>query len=561
MYGATDPTLTYSITGFQGTDTEADLDTAVSISRAAGEDVDTYTITPSAAADSNYTVSFVTADFAITAADLTVTASDQTKVYGATDPTLTYSITGFQGTDTEADLDTGVSISRAAGEAVDTYTITPSAAADSNYTVSFVTADFEITRADLTVTAISDTKVYGATDPTLTYSITGFQGTDTEADLDTAVSISRAAGEDVDTYTITPSAAADSNYTVSFVTADFTITPAGLTVTADAGQYKVYGDAEPTLTYTIDGLVNADTEANIDNLSISRIPGEDVGNYTITPVAVDANYTVTIQSSEFEISRANLTVSSDAGQYKVYGDAEPTLTYSIDGLVNGDTEANIDNLSISRIPGEDVGNYTITPVAVDANYTVTIQSSEFEISKALLIVSADDQSKIVGAEMPSLTLSYDGFVNGDNVADLEQTPVASTTATKDSSVGDYLIELSPASDGNYQIEIIEGILTISADADGNLVSIQKSYGISPNGDGNNDTWSIEDLEKYPNNVARIYNRSGKLLYEMKGYNNTFEGFSNKTNSSRKLPVGVYYYVLDLGIPGAPPIKGWMYINY
>ena len=137
MYGATDPVLTYSITGFQGTDTEADLDTGVSISRAVGEDVGTYTITPSAAADSNYTISFVTADFTITAADLTVTASDQTKVYGATDPTLTYSITGFQGTDTEADLDTAVSISRAVGEDVGTYTITPSAAADSNYTSKF----------------------------------------------------------------------------------------------------------------------------------------------------------------------------------------------------------------------------------------------------------------------------------------------------------------------------------------------------------------------------------------------------------------------------------------
>jgi hypothetical protein len=229
VYGATDPTLTYSITGFvNGTDAEADLDTGVSISRAAGEDVDTYTITPSAAADSNYTVSFVTADFTITAAALTVTAdADQTKVYGATDPTLTYSITGFVNGDTEADLDTGVSISRAAGEDVDTYTITPSAAADSNYTVSFVTADFTITAAALTVTADADqTKVYGATDPTLTYSITGFVNGDTEADLDTGVSISRAAGEDVDTYTITPSAAADSNYTVSFVTADFTITAA-----------------------------------------------------------------------------------------------------------------------------------------------------------------------------------------------------------------------------------------------------------------------------------------------------------------------------------------------
>ena len=59
-------------------------------------------------------------------------------------------------------------------------------------------------------------KCYGSTDPTLTYSITGFQGTDTEADLDTGVSISRAVGEDVGTYTITPSAAADSNYNGKF---------------------------------------------------------------------------------------------------------------------------------------------------------------------------------------------------------------------------------------------------------------------------------------------------------------------------------------------------------
>ena len=94
MYGATDPTLTYSITGFQGTDTEADLDTGVSISRAVGEDVGTYTITPSAAADSNYTVSFVTADFTITAADLTVTAMTNQSVW-CNRSNLTYSITGF----------------------------------------------------------------------------------------------------------------------------------------------------------------------------------------------------------------------------------------------------------------------------------------------------------------------------------------------------------------------------------------------------------------------------------------------------------------------------------
>ncbi len=319
VYGATDPTLTYSITGFVNGDTEADLDTGVSISRAAGENVDTYTITPSAAADSNYTVSFVPADFTITAAALTVTADADTKVYGATDPTLTYSITGFVNGDTEADLDTGVSISRAAGENVDTYTITPSAAADSNYTVSFVPADFTITAADLTVTADADTKVYGATDPTLTYSITGFVNGDTEADLDTGVSISRAAGENVDTYTITPSAAADSNYTVSFVTADFTITAAALTVTA-SDQTKVYGVTDPTLTYSITGFVNGDTEADLDTgVSISRAAGENVDTYTITPsAAADSNYTVSFVTADFTITAADLTVTA-SDQTKVYG--------------------------------------------------------------------------------------------------------------------------------------------------------------------------------------------------------------------------------------------------
>ena len=104
-----------------------------------------------------------------------------------------------------------------------------------NYSVSFVTASFSITKAALTVTAdASQTKVYGAADPALTYTITGFQGADNEASLDTPVSIARATGEDVSNYTITPSAAADVNYSVSFVTASFSITKASQSITFDS---------------------------------------------------------------------------------------------------------------------------------------------------------------------------------------------------------------------------------------------------------------------------------------------------------------------------------------
>jgi gliding motility-associated-like protein len=94
-----------------------------------------------------------------------------------------------------------------------------------------------------------------------------------------------------------------------------------------------------------------------------------------------------------------------------------------------------------------------------------------------------------------------------------------------------------------------------------VIAIKDKYGFSPNGDGNNDTWTLEDIDLFPNNIVHIYNRSGKLVYEMNGYNNSFGGISNKANSSEKLPVGPYYFTVELNIPEVVPAKGWLYINY
>lgn len=58
------------------------------------------------------------------------------KVFGATDSTLTYNITGFQGIDNEASLDTSISISRTAGGFVANYVTTSTSAANTNYSIS-----------------------------------------------------------------------------------------------------------------------------------------------------------------------------------------------------------------------------------------------------------------------------------------------------------------------------------------------------------------------------------------------------------------------------------------
>ncbi|QXP75429.1 DUF5011 domain-containing protein [Tenacibaculum sp. AHE15PA] len=88
---------------------------------------------------------------------------------------------------------------------------------------------------------------------------------------------------------------------------------------------------------------------------------------------------------------------------------------------------------------------------------------------------------------------------------------------------------------------------------------------TPNGDGVNDYLVIDCIENFPNNSLEIFNRWGNKVYKVKGYNNTdkvFRGVSNgRANFAvkEKLPVGTYFYILDLG-SGFKIKKGWIYIN-
>lgn len=71
--------------------------------------------------------------------------------------------------------------------------------------------------------------------------------------------------------------------------------------------------------------------------------------------------------------------------------------------------------------------------------------------------------------------------------------------------------------------------------------------ISPNGDGKNDTWNLLDIPRlYPNLHVEIYNRWGQKMFESDGYSKAWDG----TFNGEKLPVGTYFFVLDLKDPNA-----------
>jgi gliding motility-associated-like protein len=85
---------------------------------------------------------------------------------------------------------------------------------------------------------------------------------------------------------------------------------------------------------------------------------------------------------------------------------------------------------------------------------------------------------------------------------------------------------------------------------------------SPDGNGVNEFFVIDCLDQYPNNTLEVFNRYGNTVYKKKGYDNSWNGISTgrlTVGTSKRLPIGTYYYVLNLG-DGTTPKTGWLYIN-
>ncbi|MDB4066337.1 BspA family leucine-rich repeat surface protein [Flavobacteriaceae bacterium] len=98
-----------------------------------------------------------------------------------------------------------------------------------------------------------------------------------------------------------------------------------------------------------------------------------------------------------------------------------------------------------------------------------------------------------------------------------------------------------------------------------VTNLEIPNAFSPDGDGINDKWTIRgDLnENYPNNKIVVFNRWGIKVYGTTGYQNDWGGtFNNNmsTTSSSNLPVGTYFYVLDLNGDGSEVRKGSVYIT-
>lgn len=412
----------------------------------------------------------------INKAVLTYTANSASKVYGTANPAFTGTVTGFKYADNLASATTGTTTFTSAVtnlSAVGSYAINGTGLTAANYTFTQAASNasaLNITPKAVTVTATTgQNKIYGSADPTLTYSITTgapLVGADTFTGA-----LSRAPGENVGNYTINQGTLTlNANYTVTFVGAQFAITPKAVAVAANSGQSKVYGSADPSFTYSITAgapLIGTDAFTG----ALGRATGENVSIYTINQgtLTLGSNYTLSFTPANFTITPKAITVTANAGQSKTYRQVDPTFAYTITAggpLVSGDAFTG----ALARAAGENVGPYAINQgtLALNANYVLTYAGANFTINPASLTITADNKERFFGGVNPPLTASYTGFVNGETNAVLTTQPTLATTATVASAIGDYPITVSGAAAANYSISYVNGILKVKPGAPTNI---------------------------------------------------------------------------------------------
>ncbi len=486
VYGAALPTLTAAYSGFVNGDTSSSLTTkptlsttATAASHVAGNP---YAINVSGASDSDYTISYAAGTLTVTTAPLTITASNQTKVYGAALPTLTAAYSGFVNGDSSSSLTTLPTLSTTATAAShvagNPYAINVSGASDSDYTIGYVSGTLIVTPAPLTITASNQTKVYGAALPTLTAAYSGFVNGDTSSSLTTKPSLSTTATTAShiagNPYAINIGGAADSDYSISYVAGTLTVTPAPLTIAA-SNQTKVYGAALPTLTAAYSGFVNGDTSSSLTTQPTLSTTATAASHVAGNPYAInvggaaDSDYAISYVAGTLTVTPAPLTITA-SNQTKVYGAALPTLTAAYSGFVNGDTSSSFTTkptLSTTATAASSVSGspYAITASgALDTDYSISYVAGTLTVTPAALTITANSQTKVYGQANPALTVSFSGLVNGDTSASLTTQPAVSTTATTSSAVGTYAINVSGAADPNYTISYVAATLTINKDA-------------------------------------------------------------------------------------------------
>lgn len=228
--------------------------------------------------------------------------------------------------------------------------------------------------------------------------------------------------------------------------------------------------------------------------------------------------------------------------------ADATYEWSLDGTIL------VGEINPTLIITE-VGTYSVIVSygSCTATDSLTVSSrDDLEVSVGEDFTTCPNEPQTLTATTTEQGVTYQWFLNGS--------PLAGET----NSTLDFSVDSGALGAQTYSVVISLGGCTGTDSVDVSLYAVGNcviSEGISPNGDGYNDSLDLTFLnDRTGINKLQIFNRLGTLVFEQNNYINEWYG---QTKDGNDLPTGTYFYVIDLAGDDAvygPQATGWIYLN-
>jgi len=364
------------------------------------------------------------------------------------------------------------------------------------------------------------------------------------------------------------------NPSISSVTLTWnTATPTGFTLNPN-GTITVAPNT-PAGTYTISYKICAVASSTVcDNANIVvTVTGTTTS--TTTPTTIEANDDVATVSST-----TGGTTSSVLTNDKLNGVLNPSISsVTLTWTTTTPTGFTLNpNGTITVAPNTPVGTYTISykicavassTVCDTADIVVTVTGTTTTGTTPVLPIAADDRTTTPIDTPVVVNVLANDTPNGATAPNVVTNPTNGTTVVNPDGTIEYRPHTGFEGIDTFVYELCNTDGCASATVTIEVISKLIPYnGMSVDDDGKNEHFHIGGINRYPDNVVRIYNRWGVKVFEAEGYNNVtrvFRGFSNGrvvVETSDKLPQGTYYYVIEYVDENKQKRSevGWLYLK-